>query len=111
MQQLKTTIQWHLCISSLQPFRKIHTIIQSLNTRSLSLDFENIETNHNLQTFHILCLNETRVTMQHYISHPYATIQNIHQLKFMEAKELCFYMIELLYLIQVNPLQVLEENL
>jgi hypothetical protein len=51
MQQLRTTIQWQLCISSLQPFRKTHTIIQSLNTRSLSLHFENIETNHNLQTY------------------------------------------------------------
>ncbi len=61
-----------MCISSLQPFRKTHTIIQSLNTRSLSLVFENIETNHNLHTFHILCLNETRVTIQHYISHPHA---------------------------------------
>jgi hypothetical protein len=39
------------------------------------------------------------------------TIQNIHQLKFMEAKELWYYMIELLYLIQVNPLQILEQNL
>jgi hypothetical protein len=38
-------------------------------------------------------------------------IQNIHQLKFMEAKELCYYMIELLNLIQVNPLQILEQNL
>jgi len=38
-------------------------------------------------------------------------IQNIHQLKFMEAKELCYYMIKLLYLIQVNPLQILEHNL
>jgi hypothetical protein len=53
-------------------FLKKHTIIQSLNIRSLSLDFENIETNHNLQTFHILCLNEIRVIMQHYTSHPYA---------------------------------------
>jgi hypothetical protein len=61
-----------LCISSLQPFRKTHTKIQSLNTGSLSLHFENIEIDHNLQTYHILCLNETRVTMQHYTSHPYA---------------------------------------
>jgi hypothetical protein len=72
MQWLKTTIQWHLCISSLQPFRKTHTITQYLNTKSLSLHFENIEIDHNLQTSRILCLNKTRVTMQHYTSHPYA---------------------------------------
>jgi len=31
-------------------------------------------------------------------------MQNIHQLKYMEAKELCYYMIELLYSIEVDPL-------
>ncbi len=61
-----------MCISFLQPFKKTHTIIQFLNTRFLSLHFENIETNHNLQTSHILCLNGTRVKMQHYTSHPHA---------------------------------------
>jgi len=39
------------------------------------------------------------------------TIQNIHQLKFMDAKELCYYMVYLLYLTQVNPLQIMEHNL
>jgi len=74
LNRFRTTIkiQWHLCISSLQPFRKTHTIIQSLNIRFLSLHFENIETYHNLQTYHILCLNETTITMQHSTSHPYA---------------------------------------
>jgi len=38
MEWLRTT-QWQLSISSSQPFRKTHTIIQSLNTRSLSLHF------------------------------------------------------------------------
>jgi hypothetical protein len=39
MQWLRTTIQWHSCISFLQPFKKTHTIIQSLNTRSSIISF------------------------------------------------------------------------
>ncbi len=61
MQCLKTIAQWQLCVPYLQPFRQTHTIIQSLNTRSLFFHFQNIETDHNLQIFHILCLNETKV--------------------------------------------------
>jgi hypothetical protein len=68
----KTTTQWQLCVPYLQPFRQTHTIIQSLNTRSLSLHFQNIETNHNLQTYHILCLNETKVKTQNKSSHQYS---------------------------------------
>jgi len=40
MQCLKTTTQWQLCVPYLQSFRQTHTIIQSLNTRSLSLHFQ-----------------------------------------------------------------------
>jgi exonuclease III len=56
----------------LQPFRQSHTIIQSLNTRSLSLHFQNIETDHNMQTSHILCLNETKVKSQNESSHQHS---------------------------------------
>jgi hypothetical protein len=72
MQRLKTTIQSQLCVPYLQPFGKTHTIIQSLNTRCLSLHFQNIETDHNLQTSHILCLNETKVKTQDKSSHQYS---------------------------------------
>jgi len=72
MQCLKITIQWQLCVPYLQPFRQTHTIIQSLNTRSLSVHFQNIEMNHNLQTSHILCLNENKVKTQNKSSHQYS---------------------------------------
>jgi hypothetical protein len=72
MQHLKTIAQWQLCIPYLQPFKPTHTIIQSLNTRSLSLHFQNIEADHNLQTFHILCLNENKVKTQNKSSHQYS---------------------------------------
>jgi len=71
MQYLKTIAQWQLCVPYLQPFRQTHTIILSLNTRSLSLHFQNIETYYNLQTSHILCLNETKVKTQNKSSHQY----------------------------------------
>ncbi len=72
MHRLKTTTQWQLCVPYLQPFKQTHTIIQSLNTRSLSLHFQNIEMDHNLQTSHILCLNETKVKTQNKSSHQYS---------------------------------------
>ncbi len=68
----KTTTQWQLCVPYLQPFRQTLTIIQSLNTRSLSFHFQNIETNHNLHTYHILCLNETKIKTQNKSSHQYS---------------------------------------
>ncbi len=43
-----------------------------MNTRSLSLHFQNIETDHNLQTSHILCLNEIKVKTQKKSSHQYS---------------------------------------
>ncbi len=72
MQHLKQTTQWQLCVPYLHPFKQTHIIIQSLNTRSLLLCFQNIETNHNLQKFHILCLNETKVKTQNKSSHQYS---------------------------------------
>ncbi len=72
MQCLKSTTQWQLCVPYLQPSRQTHTIIQSLNTRFLLLHFQNIEMNHNLQTSHILCLNETKVKIQNKSSHQYS---------------------------------------
>jgi hypothetical protein len=72
MQHFKTTSQWQLCVPYLQPFKKTHTIIQSLNTRSLSLHFQDIEMDHNLQTSHILCLNETKVKTQNKSSLQYS---------------------------------------
>jgi hypothetical protein len=71
MQGLKTTTQWQLCVPYLQPSRKTHAIIQSLNTRFLLLHFQNIEMNHNLQS-HILCLNETKVKIQNKSSYQYS---------------------------------------
>jgi hypothetical protein len=72
MQHLKTTAQCQLCVPYLQLFRQTHIIIQSLNTRSLSLHFQNVETDHNLQTFHILCLNEIKVKIQNKSSRQYS---------------------------------------
>jgi hypothetical protein len=72
MQCFKKTTQWQLCVPYLQPFIKTHTIIQSLNTRSLLVHFQNTETDHNLQTSHILCLNEIKFKTQNKSSHQYS---------------------------------------
>jgi len=72
MQCLKIIAPWQLCVPYLQPFRQTHTIIQSLNTRFLLFHFQNIEMNHNLQTSHILCLNETKGKTQNKSSHQYS---------------------------------------
>jgi len=102
MQRLKTTAQWQLCVPYLQHFRQTHTIIQSLNTRFQSLHFQNIETDHNLQTSHILCSNETKVKTQINLHINIQIIQNTNQLLHTKAKEPCYCMIEVLYLIHVN---------
>jgi hypothetical protein len=97
-----------LCISSFQPFKKTHAPTQSLNTRSLSLHFENIEIDHNLQTSHTLCLNETRVTMQHYISHPYANHPKYTSIEIYGKQK---NMLSYDKTISNDPLQILEHNL
>jgi len=53
MQDLKTTTPWQLSVPYLQPFRQTHIIIQSLNTRSLLLHFQN-EMDHNYISYSML---------------------------------------------------------
>jgi hypothetical protein len=56
---LKTTTQYKLILPYLKWYIYI-TLIQSLNTCSLHLDFENIIMDPNLFASHILCLNKKK---------------------------------------------------
>ncbi len=48
-------------ILQLKNLHNFHVIIQALNTTSLCQHYEDINHDHNLQMFHILCLIETRI--------------------------------------------------
>ncbi len=79
-----------------------HTIIQSLNTRFLLLHFQNIEMNHNLQTSHILCLNETKVKTQNKSSHQYSNRSKYKSIVTYGSQGIVYCMTKVLYLIHVN---------
>jgi hypothetical protein len=61
MHQLCTKVVWKLTITRLSLLCKTHTIIQSLNTRSLPLHAAGIDNDHNLKGSHIICFNGTRL--------------------------------------------------
>ncbi len=61
MNRLKTIATWVLLIPQLKNLHNFHVIIQALNTTSLHQHYENINHDHNLQMFHILCLIETKI--------------------------------------------------
>lgn len=55
----KNNYEMALSIPFLDSFKKTHH--NSMFEKYVLLHYENIETNHNLQTSHILCLNETKL--------------------------------------------------
>jgi len=61
MNRLKTIATWILFIFQFKNFHNSHVIIQVLNTTSLCQQFENINHDHDLQMFNILCLIKTRI--------------------------------------------------
>jgi hypothetical protein len=53
--RLKTITTWVPLIPQLKNLHNFHVIIQTLNTTSLRQHYEDINHDHNLQMFHILC--------------------------------------------------------
>jgi hypothetical protein len=65
MHRFRTTTQYELTLISLKSYCTKFVIIESLNTHSLTLHFQNILANQNLLTSHILCLNEMKIQNIH----------------------------------------------
>jgi hypothetical protein len=65
MNRLKTIATWIPLIFQLKNLHNSHVIIRALNTTSLHQHYKDINHDHNLQMFHILCLIETKI---HYAS-------------------------------------------
>jgi hypothetical protein len=61
MNRLKTIATWIPLIPQLKNLQNSHVIIQALNTTILHQHYKNINHDHNLQMFHILCFIETRI--------------------------------------------------
>jgi hypothetical protein len=62
MNRLKIIVIWIPLIFQLKSLRNSHVIIQTLNTTYLCQCYENINHDHNLQMFHILCFTKTKNT-------------------------------------------------
>ncbi len=62
MKRLTTFANWELLVPRLTKYHYSHIIIQNLNINSLHIHYQNFQHDHNLQTFHILCLQKTRIT-------------------------------------------------
>jgi len=61
MNRLKTIVIWIPLISQPKNLHNFHVIIQALNTTSLCQHCKDINHDHNLQMFHILCLIELKI--------------------------------------------------
>ncbi len=61
MNRLKTIATWIPLIPQFKNLYNSHVIIQALNTIFLCQHYEDINHDHNLQMFHILCLIKTRI--------------------------------------------------
>ncbi len=59
---------------SLKSYRTKFLIIESLNIRYLTSQFQNIIAKQNLSAFHILCLNETKIQNIHINQEAYNVI-------------------------------------
>jgi exonuclease III len=59
MHQLQTIARWDVIVPKPYTFHDSHVLIYSFNTRSLPLYENDVFSNYNLKTAHILCLNET----------------------------------------------------
>ncbi len=65
MFQLKTSAQYKLCIITLKSYCVKFLIVQSFNTRSLTLHFEDVFEDPNILASHIIYFNETRIRTIH----------------------------------------------
>jgi hypothetical protein len=65
MNKLKIIATWIPLIFQFKNLHNFHVIIQFLNTTSLHQHYDDINHDHNLQMFHILCLIETKI---HHVS-------------------------------------------
>jgi hypothetical protein len=65
MHRLRTTTQYELTLISLKSYHTKFVIIESLNTHSLTLHFQNIFANQNLSTFHILFFKKLKIQNIH----------------------------------------------
>jgi endonuclease/exonuclease/phosphatase family metal-dependent hydrolase len=61
MNRLKAICNLDTINSSIKNLYNSHVIIKALNTTSLCQHYEDINHDHNLQMFHILCLIKTRI--------------------------------------------------
>jgi hypothetical protein len=61
MNRLKKIVGWIPLILQLKNLRNSHVIIQTLNATSLCQCYKNINHDHNLQMFYILCFIETKI--------------------------------------------------
>jgi hypothetical protein len=61
MNRLKIIATWIPLLFKLKNFHNYHVIIPTLNMTSLHQHYKDINHDHNLQMFHILCLIETRI--------------------------------------------------
>jgi hypothetical protein len=59
MCRLQTTARWDVLVPKPHTFHDSHVLIYFLNTKSLFLHKNDIFSDYNLKTTHILCLNET----------------------------------------------------
>jgi len=93
MFQLKTNAQYKLAIISLKSYSSKKIIVESLNTRFLSLHFEDILEDPNLLASQILCLNETKTKNVHLNSKIYNVLsQKFHVLScYDEHGTMVFY--------------------
>ncbi len=61
MNRLKTITNWIPLIRQFKNLHNFHVIMQTLNTTFLCQHYEDINYDHNLQMFHVLCLIKTRI--------------------------------------------------
>ncbi len=61
MNRWKTIIIWIPLIPQFKNLHNSHVIIQTLNIISLRQHYKDINHDHDLQNFHILCFIETRI--------------------------------------------------
>jgi len=82
MNRLKTIVTWIPLIFQLKNLHNSNVIIQPLNT-TLHQHYENINHDHNLQMFYILCFIETKIyyasiDVHKFISSPKYSYISIH---------------------------------
>jgi hypothetical protein len=59
MRQLQTTTRWNVLVPKSYTFCNSHVLIYFLNTKSLPLHKNDVFSDYNTKTIHILCFNET----------------------------------------------------